>query len=118
MIIDPPHTHTNFHTTTTLRGLPQQVDSGSAAAPACLAGTCGGHLSDAVLPFAGFLADGSDVSYTNEEMFAFLSPENDALPYTYDSFTWTHCDSEGYTFGSQADGSADLAYTLPRKGKQ
>jgi len=86
----------------------------ASAVPSCATGTCGGHLADAVSPF-DVSGDGS--SLTNEEMFAFLDPTNEALTYTYDSFAWAHCDAEGYAFGQQTDGSADLSYALARNAK-
>ena len=70
--------------------------------PSCLTGTCPGHGADDALPFAGLAAGAAAGDfYTNLQMFAFLSPLSEDLPYVYDDFAWKHCDEEGYTFGAQ-----------------
>ena len=45
--------------------------------------------------------DEAGVFFTNRQMYDFLSPFSEDLPYVYDNFAWEHCDKEGYTFGAQ-----------------
>ncbi len=50
---------------------------------------CEGHDEDDILEFSNFLEVGD--TYTNAEMLEFISPWNDDLPYTYDSFDFDYC---------------------------
>lgn len=49
-----------------------------------------------VLEFKNFLDKGE--TYTNYEFFEFISPWNDDLPYTYDTFDFDYCSKVGYDF--------------------
>ena len=51
-----------------------------------------------LLPFTSFSnKDKSDVQLlSNQELFQFFAPDNDALPYVYSSFTWAHCEGHSY----------------------
>lgn len=76
--------------------------SSSFGMPTCVTGTCPGHGADDLLPFEGFATgDEAGVFFTNRQMYDFLSPFSEDLPYVYDNFAWEHCDKEGYTFGAQ-----------------
>jgi hypothetical protein len=76
--------------------------SSSLGMPTCVTGTCPGHGADDLLPFEGFATgDEAGVFFTNRQMYDFLSPFSEDLPYVYDNFAWEHCDKEGYTFGAQ-----------------
>lgn len=91
-----------------------QVDSGAALLPSCKRGVCPGHNEHDVLPFGGFVDDRpATAPYTNAELYAFLSPLNADLPYTYDSFAWPHCDEELYKFGARPDGTFPTSFALP-----
>jgi hypothetical protein len=50
---------------------------------------CEGHRPYDVLEWSNFTGAGE--TYTNLEMFAFLNPWNDDLPYTYDSYDFDYC---------------------------
>ena len=76
--------------------------------PTCDVGTCPGHNEDDVLPFEGFIEGQKEGEMlTNREMYDFLSPFNEKLPYVYDNFRWAHCDKEGFTFGAQESKTAN-----------
>ncbi len=60
---------------------------------------CFGHGEDDTLEFGGFVPDGSDPEfYTNAQFFEFIHPENDFLPYTYDTFDFDYCEERGFSF--------------------
>lgn len=67
--------------------------------PTCVRGTCSGHGAADILPFL-LTPSGADSprSFTNEELYAWLHPLSEDLPYMYDSYTWDHCIEEGYAF--------------------
>ncbi|CAM9789639.1 unnamed protein product, partial [Hapterophycus canaliculatus] len=56
--------------------------------PTCIAGICGGHNADDILPFE---INGERVEMTNQEWLDFIYPDNEDLPYMYDGFQWDHC---------------------------
>lgn len=70
------------------------VDAGEAAMPTCASGECPGSNSGDMSPFSGFVEGDEETGYTNTELYAFLSPLNTDLPYVYDNFEWSHCDSQ------------------------
>ena len=37
--------------------------------------------------------DETDLLYTNTQFYAFIDPFNSNLPYLYDEYKWSHCDS-------------------------
>jgi hypothetical protein len=57
---------------------------------------CPGHNEDDLLEFGDFLNRGE--TYTNKELYAFIHPANDDLPYTYDTFDFDYCAEVGYDF--------------------
>lgn len=59
-------------------------------------GVCYGHAEDDVLEFTNFV--GNDETYTNSEMFEFIHPFSDDLPYTYDTLSYSYCTDQGYDF--------------------
>jgi len=72
-------------------------DSNDLTLPTCTLGVwCTGHYEDDVLEFTNFLGKGE--TYTNAEMYTFINPWNDDLPYTYDTFDFDYCQQDGYTF--------------------
>jgi hypothetical protein len=84
--------------------------------PTCTNGECPGTFKDDVTKFKDFI--GSDTApYTNQELFKFLSPLNENLPYTYDNFRWEHCDLQDFKFGVQGDGTVLQEFSYPKKGK-
>ena len=68
-------------------------EEGGDKLPTCNAELCEGHGETDVLPFTNFLGKGE--TYTNKEFYQFLHPNNDQLPYVYDSMEWSHCDDMG-----------------------
>jgi len=82
--------------------------------PVCEEGVCPGHNEFDYIPFGDFLDD-DPLIYTNNEMYKFLGPENNELPYTYDNFAWSHCDAELYSFGMKPDGGFPDTFELPSK---
>lgn len=51
---------------------------------------CSGHGRNDVLEWSNFTGAGE--TYTNWEMYEFINPWNDDLPYTYDAFDFDYCD--------------------------
>jgi len=51
---------------------------------------CPGHGRNDELEWSNFTGDGE--TYTNWEMYEFINPWNDDLPYTYDAFDFDYCD--------------------------
>jgi len=50
---------------------------------------CPGHNADDVLEWQNITGKGE--TYTNSEMYDFINPWNDDLPYTYDTFSFDYC---------------------------
>lgn len=50
---------------------------------------CPGHNENDVLEFTNFQGQGE--TYTNAELYKFIHPWNDDLPYTYDAFDYDYC---------------------------
>jgi hypothetical protein len=50
---------------------------------------CPGHNENDVLEFSNFKSEGE--TYTNAELYTFIHPWNDDLPYTYDAFDYDYC---------------------------
>ena len=76
--------HTYFHDVYAKDG---SVESG---------GLCYGHGPDDVMSWRN-LFDSDDHYYTNRELYTYLAPGSDELPYVYADFAWDHCESEGYS---------------------
>ena len=86
------------------------VDSSDATSlPTCTAGICSGHKADDELPFdisAATATEGQSLSktlsakVTNQQLYDWLDPTNDAIPYVYDSFKYEHCAEQGIYIGS------------------
>ena len=53
--------------------------------------SCAGHGYHDVLPFRNFMQEEEPHDYTNQQLHQLTHPHNPALPYMYDSFTWSHC---------------------------
>ena len=70
-----------------------QVDAGVDTLPTCTAELCEGHGASDLIPFTNFLGKGE--TYTNHQFYDFMEPNNDELPYVYDSFEYEHCDAIG-----------------------
>ena len=76
----------------------------------CSEGICEGHGENDALPFDSFTTANTATTstttttttttggylsaYTNAEMWSFLDPANEELPYMYETFEWEHCDQE------------------------
>ncbi len=63
---------------------------------ACADGWCSGHYETDVLEFSDFL--GKKETYTNRELYDFIHPWNDDLPYVYDALDFDYCKEQGYDF--------------------
>ena len=67
--------------------------------PSCVEGTCSGHTPSDVLPFSFRLHLGGDkestIQFTNQELYDFIHPYRDELPYMYDHYDWKHCTESG-----------------------
>lgn len=70
---------------------------------------CYGHNEDDLLEFTNFLGNGE--TYTNREFMAFIDPENDDLPYVYDTYAFSFCDALGYDFLDTSSSSAGESVT-------
>lgn len=57
---------------------------------------CEGHGEDDVLEFSNFLSRGE--TYTNSNFYTFLHPNNEELPYVYDTYDFDYCSTYGYDF--------------------
>jgi hypothetical protein len=53
-----------------------------------------------LLEFSDFQGRGE--SYSNADMFAFLHPYNESLPYLYDTYDFDYCADAGYVFDENA----------------
>ena len=61
--------------------------------PTCTSGEiCSGHYEDDVLEFGNFLDE--DEQYTNWEMYTFIHPWTEDLPYIYDTYDFDYCEEE------------------------
>ena len=70
--------------------------------PTCTSGEiCSGHYEDDVLEFGNFLDE--DEQYTNWEMYTFIHPWTEDLPYIYDTYDFDYCEEEGVYFISDDD---------------
>merc|ERR1719181_436047 len=59
--------------------------------PTCTHGTCPGHKADDLLPFEGLMTN-QDGLFSNEGFYKLTSPDNDEVPYVYDSLSyWAGC---------------------------
>jgi hypothetical protein len=65
---------------------------------------CPGHNELDVLEFEDFLNKGE--TYTNGDMYAFIHPANDDLPYVYDTFDYDYCAEAGFDFLDEAAAAA------------
>ena len=60
--------------------------------PTCDFATCSGHRADDLLPFTNLYPAQGERLLSNAELYAFISPYNADLPYSYDSMsTWKGC---------------------------
>ena len=72
---------------------------------------CAGHAGKDIFPFGLLNGDVNDFKVqtgikgnvpgggnvlTNKEVLEALDPRNNALPYVYDTFKWSHCEAEGF----------------------
>ena len=58
--------------------------------------SCDGHGENDMIDFRNFL--GKNESYTNKQFLLFMHPWNVNLPYTFDSFSYDYCLTEGVIF--------------------
>jgi hypothetical protein len=58
--------------------------------------SCFGHAAADVLEFNNFLNKGEE--YTNLDMYNFVHPWNDDLPYMYDTYSYEYCTDAGVDF--------------------
>lgn len=67
------------------------VKSGSMEMPKCKKETCPGHKADDLLPFEGLMSHQESL-YTNLGFYKMTHPDNENLPYVYDSLSyWEAC---------------------------
>jgi len=66
--------------------------------PTCTMGAhnCPGHNENDHIEFSNFL--NRNETYTNREMWEFMHPWNDDLPYVYDTYDYNYCSENGYDF--------------------
>ena len=57
---------------------------------------CPGHNENDKLEFENFL--NRNETYTNRDMWEFMHPWNNELPYVYDTFDYQYCTDQGYDF--------------------
>jgi hypothetical protein len=57
---------------------------------------CSGHNEFDDIPFVDQFTDEGIV--TNAQMYAYLDPWNDDLPYVYDTLDFDYCVEQGYPF--------------------
>lgn len=67
--------------------------------PYCYDSTCPGHNAADTTPFMGIVEEGEFP--TNEEIYAYVAPWNEELPYMYDTYYWPHCNASGFQMGWQ-----------------
>lgn len=58
--------------------------------------SCWGHNEDDTTTWHIGSDDQVETQYTNGELMELFNPELDTVPYIYDTFTWPHCEAEGY----------------------
>merc|ERR1719152_742813 len=58
--------------------------------------SCWGHNEDDTTVWHVDLDETSDTQYTNGELMDLFNPMMVETPYIYDTFTWPHCEEEGY----------------------
>ena len=67
--------------------------------PTCTKGACPGHRARDLLPMSVEDINGTRSFMTNQEFYLFSSPDNDNLPYAYDSYSeWQGCSRENVSF--------------------
>jgi hypothetical protein len=60
--------------------------------PTCTKGICSGHKEDDLLPFTDLYKEQGDTLLTNAELYEYINPLSEDLPYAYDSlFYWEAC---------------------------
>eukprot|EP00621_Florenciella_sp_RCC1693_P003496 CAMPEP_0182549246 /NCGR_PEP_ID=MMETSP1323-20130603/39968_1 /TAXON_ID=236787 /ORGANISM="Florenciella parvula, Strain RCC1693" /LENGTH=285 /DNA_ID=CAMNT_0024760697 /DNA_START=9 /DNA_END=866 /DNA_ORIENTATION=- len=65
--------------------------------PDCSHGTCPGHKADDLLPFSGLMTN-QDGLFSNLGFYKLTNPDNDELPYVYDSLSfWEGCTGSSLT---------------------
>jgi hypothetical protein len=76
---------------------------------------CTGHYEDDVLEFGDFLDE--DEVYTNWELYEFIHPWNENLPYIYDSYDFDYCEDDGVYFVNDDDETDDDTSTVSASNK-
>ena len=81
--------------------------------PKCSFGAhqCSGHNENDKLEFSGFL--NKNETYSNREMWEFMHPWNNELPYVYDSFDYDYCTNQGFDFLDYSNANTDDDDTPP-----
>mmetsp|Transcript_19693 Transcript_19693/g.17875 ORF Transcript_19693/g.17875 Transcript_19693/m.17875 type:complete len:530 (+) Transcript_19693:381-1970(+) len=58
--------------------------------------SCWGHNADDVLEWSNFI--NNNEIYSNKDFYDFIHPWNEKLPYVYDTYSFSYCDSSTYPF--------------------
>lgn len=62
---------------------------------------CYGHFASDELIFKQPFGNGPK-KFTNKQLYNYMDPHKDHLPYIYDHFEWDHCSNRGYNFSVDA----------------
>lgn len=62
---------------------------------------CYGHFASDELIFKQPFGNGPK-RFTNRQLYKYMDPHHDLLPYIYDHFNWDHCSERGYNFSISA----------------
>lgn len=80
--------------------------------PSCIKETCSGHKAEDILPWDFSELSPAMGSPTNVQLYNFVGPISEELPYVYDNFLWGHC-ADGDSLGDDvADDGADSTSSI------
>lgn len=71
------------------------VDNDSRSVNGFDVGYCWGH-NEADVVYWKNLQEGNSRSYTNRELYDYFDPKNGRVSFVYDTFQWSHCESQGF----------------------